>query len=312
LRAKLVSNENALETKWIEDFLALADTRSFSRAARERHVTQPALSRRIQALEAWLGVTLVDRSSNPMTLTPPGRTFRGIAADILRQAYGARTLLRGQQGLAEEAIHFAVAHTLMFTSFPQWLRALNEGFGPLCARVSTVNVPEAVGELVDGGCDLAIVYHHAQLPVLLDPNRFPYLVLQVESMRPYCAPDSHGEPLFRLPGRKGHPLPFVGYAPGAFLGTVLEMVLLSSPEPHYLHRVFETHMSEALKEMLLAGHGLGWLPESCVHRELAEGRLVPAGGAAWGAPLEVRLYRSMEHTRPLLDRLWAHLCALPR
>ena len=301
-----------METKWIEDFLALAETRSFSRAARERHVTQPALSRRIQALEAWLGVILVDRSSSPLTLTPPGRIFRGIAADFLRQVYGARTLLRGQQELAEEAIHFAVAHTLRFTSFPEWLKALNQGFGALRARVSTVNVPEAVGELVDGGCDLAIVYHHPQLPVLLDPNRFPYLVLRVESMRPYCAPDAQGDPLFKLPGRKAQALPFVGYAPGAFLGNVVEMILLASPQPHHLHRVFETHMSEALKEMLLAGHGLGWLPESCVHRELAEGRLVLAGGPDWGTPLEVRLYRSMEHTRPLLDRLWAYLSAPPR
>jgi DNA-binding transcriptional LysR family regulator len=257
-------------------------------------------------------VTLVDRSSNPMTLTPPGRIFRGIAADMVRQAYGARALLRGQQELAEEAIHFAVAHTLMFTSFPGWLKALNETFGPLSARVSAVNVPEAVGELVDGGCDLAIVYHHAQLPVLLDPNRFPYLVLRVEAMRPYCAPDAYGKPSFRLPGRKEEPLPFVGYAPGAFLGNVVEMILLASREPHHLRRVFETHMSEALKEMLLAGHGLGWLPESCVHRELAEGRLAAAGGSGWGTQLEVRLYRSMEHTRPLLDRLWAHLSAESR
>ncbi|HET9645315.1 MAG TPA: LysR family transcriptional regulator [Burkholderiaceae bacterium] len=296
-----------METKWIEDFLALADTRSFSRAARLRHVTQPALSRRIQALEAWLGVTLVDRSSSPLALTAPGRFFRGIAADILRQIYAARSMLRGEQEMADNALHLAVAHTLMFTYFPGWLKDLNQSFGPLRARVSAVNVPEAVGVLVDGGCDLAMVYHHPQLPVLLDPNRFPYLVLRVDAMLPYCAPDDGGKPMFRLPGRKGSPLPFVAYAPGAFLGNVVEMILLKSPEPHHLSRCFETHMSEAVKEMLVAGHGLGWLPESCVRHELDEHRLLPAGGPAWGTELEVRLYRSMDNTKPLLRQLWQYL-----
>ena len=41
----------AVETKWLEDFVSLAETHSFSRSAQLRHVTQPAFSRRIQALE---------------------------------------------------------------------------------------------------------------------------------------------------------------------------------------------------------------------------------------------------------------------
>jgi DNA-binding transcriptional LysR family regulator len=51
-----------MDTKWLEDFVSLAETRSFSRSAQLRHVTQPAFSRRIQALEAWAGIDLVDRS----------------------------------------------------------------------------------------------------------------------------------------------------------------------------------------------------------------------------------------------------------
>ena len=61
-----------METKWLEDFVSLAETRSFSRSAQLRHVTQPAFSRRIQSLEAWAGIDLVDRSSYPTRLTPAG------------------------------------------------------------------------------------------------------------------------------------------------------------------------------------------------------------------------------------------------
>ena len=49
-----------MEIKWLEDFVSLANTRSFSRSAVERRVTQSAFSRRIQQLEQWLGVPLVE------------------------------------------------------------------------------------------------------------------------------------------------------------------------------------------------------------------------------------------------------------
>jgi DNA-binding transcriptional LysR family regulator len=73
----------AVDTKWLEDFVSLAETRSFSRSAQLRHVTQPAFSRRIQALEGWVGIDLVDRSSYPTRLTPAGETFLAQALEIL-------------------------------------------------------------------------------------------------------------------------------------------------------------------------------------------------------------------------------------
>ena len=92
-----------METKWLEDFLSLAETRSFSRAAADRHITQSAFSRRIMALEGWLGAELIDRSVHPSTLTSAGWLFRRIAADLLRDAYAARSLLGSHQPLADSA-----------------------------------------------------------------------------------------------------------------------------------------------------------------------------------------------------------------
>ncbi|HBC22829.1 MAG TPA: LysR family transcriptional regulator, partial [Pseudomonas sp.] len=61
-----------LETKWLEDFVALAATRSFSQAAQRRFVTQPAFSRRIRSLEEALGLQLINRSRTPIELTEAG------------------------------------------------------------------------------------------------------------------------------------------------------------------------------------------------------------------------------------------------
>ncbi|WP_164666734.1 helix-turn-helix domain-containing protein, partial [Pseudomonas viridiflava] len=52
-----------MELVWLEDFNALAESGNFSRAADARHVTQPAFSRRIRALESWVGVELFERTA---------------------------------------------------------------------------------------------------------------------------------------------------------------------------------------------------------------------------------------------------------
>ena len=64
-----------MHIKWLEDFITLAQTRSFSRAAELRHVTHPAFGRRIRALEAWAGTPLVERGGSPVRPTPAGETF---------------------------------------------------------------------------------------------------------------------------------------------------------------------------------------------------------------------------------------------
>jgi len=83
-----------METKWLEDFVSLAETRSFSRSAQLRHVTQPAFSRRIQSLEAWAGTDLVDRSSYPTQLTPAGEILYAKALEFVQSLQNTRAMLR--------------------------------------------------------------------------------------------------------------------------------------------------------------------------------------------------------------------------
>jgi DNA-binding transcriptional LysR family regulator len=71
-------------------------------------------------------------------------------------------------------------------------------------------------------------------------------------------------------------------------------------------------MSEALKGMVVAGHGIGWLPESCVAKELAEGSLVRAGSADWITELEIRLYRSARKRGLAAEQLWTYIMNRPR
>ncbi len=283
-----------METKWLEDFVSLAETRSFSRSAQLRHVTQPAFSRRIQALEAWAGCDLVDRSSYPTRLTPAGQTLYEQSLEILQALQSTRAMLRGQVGAGQDVVDVATPHTLAFTFFPGWVSSLRAGFGPLKSRLAALNVHDAMLRLVEGSCDVLIAYHHDAHPLPLDAGRYEMVVLGRETVAPYCRPDAEGRPLFALPGHLGQPIPYLGYAPGAYLSRVTELLLRQAPGPVHLDRVYETDMAEGLKVMALEGLGLAFLPASAVRAELAAGRLVAAGAGEWGPmrlDLEIRAWR---------------------
>jgi len=305
-----------METKWLEDFVSLAETRSFSRSAQLRHVTQPAFSRRIQALEAWAGTDLVDRSSYPTRLTPAGETLYSQSLEMLQALQSTRAMLRGHSAAGQDVIEFAVPHTLAFTFFPAWVSSLREKFGPIKSRLIALNVHDAVMRLVEGGCDIFIGYHHASQPFQLDADRYEMVTLGQEVLAPYCKPDSNGEPLFRLPGRAGQPLPYLGYAPGAYLGRVTDLILKQSPTAIHLDRVYETDMAEGLKVMALEGHGVAFLPFSAVKKELRSRRLVsavPDGLQALEIAMDLRAYREKpvgkEAPKGTAQALWSYLAA---
>jgi DNA-binding transcriptional LysR family regulator len=85
------------------------------------------------------------------------------------------------------------------------------------------------------------------------------------------------------------------------------MILLGAGQRCYFDRSFDTHMVQALKAMVIDGHGLGWLPESCVEREISEGKLVLSGTPQWSSSLEVRLYRTAESDNVTVNKIWASL-----
>ncbi|MDO8904109.1 LysR substrate-binding domain-containing protein [Hydrogenophaga sp.] len=280
-----------METKWLEDFVSLAETRSFSRSALLRHVTQPAFSRRIQSLEAWAGTDLVDRSSYPTRLTPAGQTLYDQALEMLQALQSTRAMLRAHTAAAQDVIEFAVPHTLAFTFFPSWLSGLREISGPIKSRLIALNVHDAVMRLVEGSCDLLIAYHHAAQPIQLDAERYEMMPLGRELLAPYVRPDELGAPLYALPGTASQPVPYLAYAPGAYLGRAVDQLVKQGGTPVHLDRIYETDMAEGLKAMALEGHGIAFLPASAVRKEVRAKKLVSAGGGL-EAELDIRIYRA--------------------
>jgi DNA-binding transcriptional LysR family regulator len=97
---------------------------------------------------------------------------------------------------------------------------------------------------------------------------------------------------------------------------VVETILQAAPEHCWLDRRYQTDMAEALKVMTLEGHGVAWLPDSVVVRELRDRQLAlavrPAAAKGWRDEMAIRLYRDAEHTRPVVMALWSYLAGRER
>ena len=305
-----------MDIKWIEDFLSLAATRNFSRSADHRNVTQPAFSRRIRALEAWIGAELVDRSTYPLTLTVAGKLFNDAASEAIKLLTDARNQLRSEH-TAHNMLRVTAGHSLALSFFPEWLDKLNDAsnekpgaHSSFSARITATTIHDSVLALTEGECDLLLCFYHPQLPILLNPDQYEYVTVGIERVIPVSAPDKSGTPLFRLPGSKTKPTRLLAYPATSFLGRVMELILANAPQAPGLLTSYESDMAELLKRMALNGHGLAWLPQRSVEDELDEGRLVAAGGDAWSLELEIRVFRSLQNKRPALTRLWETLLAL--
>jgi DNA-binding transcriptional LysR family regulator len=298
-----------MEAKWIEDFLSLAATQSFSRSAHERNVTQSALSRRVRQLEAWLAVSLFDRSTYPIRITPEGQAFLPRAREIMDLIDTTRRELRHQSAVAGEVLTFATLNTLSITFFPTWVRrieahghAFNTRFGDQRASFAG-----NVSLLLDGDADFLLTYAHPAVAPNIDADRFVFRHLGDEAAIPVSIPDALGRPLHPL-RPNGPPTAFLSYGPCSFFGRGLAKLLADRPLP--LTTVYENAMSAGLKAMALAGRGVAWLPESLIRDELRAGALVPAGDPSWMLMAEIRLYRHAARARPAVERFWSAIAAM--
>jgi len=91
-----------IDTLGLQAFIAVADTGAFGRAAEALHITQTGLTRRLQGLEASLGVRLVERTTRSLALTPIGRDFlpqaRRLVAELVDALTGIRESGKARRG----------------------------------------------------------------------------------------------------------------------------------------------------------------------------------------------------------------------
>jgi DNA-binding transcriptional LysR family regulator len=110
--------------KQLRYFLAIVDAGSITQAADTLHIAQPSLSQQLQALENFLGGSLIERSSRFIRLTALGRQFQPHARAVVRAADGAesavKTILSANSGHLEIATVRSIASGILPASITEW------------------------------------------------------------------------------------------------------------------------------------------------------------------------------------------------
>lgn len=294
-----------MDIMWLEDFIKLADEGNFSRAAEARNLTQPAFSRRIRALEDWVGATLVDRDTHRIALTEAGQAFRVLAEEILRRLTLGRDHVREIGGTLSNEIRFASTHALSTTFFPSWLRSVSDGHEAGTITLIADHMVACERFMLEGKADFLLCHHHTAAAHRLDPAGFTSLVLGQDVLLPVAAPSGDGSPTYLLPGTDDHPLSYLEFEDKSGMGRILQAAQVISAGAASLRTVFRSHMATALLSMARDGRGLCWAPLSLASADLESGRLVAAGDARWNVPIEIRIYKPIARRSPSVEGFWS-------
>jgi DNA-binding transcriptional LysR family regulator len=300
-----------MELRWLDDFCALARTRHFSRAADERHVSQPTFSRRIKLLEEEIGATLINRNSLPLTLTPAGEVFLLSCEDISTRLRETKSQCRAIDQQQQEQLVLATGQTLLLNFLPTWRRQLAaqmQGEDHIAVNLSANNWlgSEYSQALLQGQCDLLLTYWHPamQLDAELKPEAVEFLTIGQDQLIPMSATDAYGQVKFDLEAHQpAHHIPYIAYHPQ----TLLAQVIQTQVQPLFTSQMVTVNEnSQAISSMALIeqGFGLGWLPRSLAQQKLHQGRLHIAGDTQWRIGLQIRLYRRRNDASTKLQQLW--------
>lgn len=276
-----------MELKWLDDYVALMETGSFSAAAERRHISQPAFSRRIQLLEDWLGVTLIDRSRKPLQFTPVARDNQLAFRNLVARIYEFRAQVKSAAA-DSGGITIAAQHTLAASHMPPLLARLRQLDPNQSFRIRSENRAESVALLMRGEADILLTYDSPQFPCHVPEAFATRQAIGQDDLVLVAAP-----PLQRRLAKvaEGAPVPMLCFPPESFFGQVIRAEVL--PALMRRQEVVVRCVSEfamGLRELALAGEGVVWLPISLIRQDLERGALRRLDALGKPVPLEVVVF----------------------
>ncbi|WP_055618964.1 LysR family transcriptional regulator [Streptomyces sp. JHA19] len=146
-----------MQFQQLQYFVAVAETRHFTRAADLVHVAQPSLSQQIKALERELGADLFLRARGNITLTDAGEALLPLARRILADADTARHEVQELVQLRGGRVRLGATPSLCTGLLPDVLRAFHDRYPGIRLLIEEGGSHDLVRELARGALDLALV-----------------------------------------------------------------------------------------------------------------------------------------------------------
>lgn len=253
-----------MDTQSLQAFLAVAETRSFSRAAEVLYLTQPAVSKRIATLEGQVGARLFDRIGRQTTLTEAGLLLLPQARRILQAMEDSRRALANLSGQIGGRLTLATSHHIGLHRLPPLLKRYTQRHPDVELDLHFLDSELAYQGVLDGSLEMAVV--------TLSPSPHTQLKVQpvwTDRLCFVCAPD--------------HPL--AAAANTLSLATLCQHTCIMTGARTFTRALIEqrfhdaglslnvsmaTNYLETLKMMCSVGLGWSLLPEGMIDDELVE------------------------------------------
>jgi DNA-binding transcriptional LysR family regulator len=244
-----------MEINNLKAFIQVAESGSFSEAAEQLFLTQPAVSKRISALESELNVRLFDRVSRKATLTNAGRALLPRAEKLIIEISDLKRVVTNHSGEVSGQLAMGTSHHIGLHRLPDILKQYSVDYPKVELDIQFLDSENACAAVEQGKLELAIITLPNELPSKLQQIEFwqDSLHVVVASDHPLTQQNRVGmEQLLQhpavLPGR------------GTYTREILEQAV--SNINGKIHCGLSTNYLETLKTM--CGIGLGWslLPES--------------------------------------------------
>jgi len=249
----------------LEVFLAVARRRSFTAAARDLRVTQPAVSMQVRELEAGCGMPLLERVGRRIALTEAGEELARGAERIASGLEQTRERLAALRGLRTGQLKLGAVSTAKYFA-PALLAAFKRRYPGATIRFAVGNREEMTRNLAEGESDLVIMGRPPPEPeTVAEPfARHPFVVV---------APPSHP-----LAGRRRIPLrtlageSFLIRERGSGTRAAMEEAFRAAAAGY--ETSMEASSNETIKQAVIAGMGVSFISLHTVGLELQAGRLV--------------------------------------
>lgn len=295
-----------MDINWLQDFLAVAETRHFTQAANRRNISQAAFSRRIRALETWLGVTLIKRGTVPAQLTAEGKLFENEARETVSRLLDARASLTEFAGDTRSSVRISACHSVAAARMSDWWASWCGGSSiNLDAHIS--DIADITSTFVSGFSDVLICHHSNLLPIPVDTRHFLSHVIEKDRLVPVVSISNHKQ-LENGVNETLKRMPLLTYSKNGYFYRVMKKVFQQSAVHLLGEHVVETEMAGFVANCAERNLGVGWIPESLLNASYGE-VLMAIEQPELTAEMDLVAYVSRKKRSQACDHIWQRITA---
>lgn len=288
-----------MNSRQLDDLLALLDTKSLTEAATHRHVTQPAFSRRVRAIEQDLGFEIINRSKRPGELKPFVTERHG---DIRTLALALSRLTEDLRSASssDRLLTISAMHSISVSELPLAIRKIEETIPFTTVRLRSGNLNECYAMLMTSQVAIMISYETERQTTRIDDELVERIILKKDRLVP--AISQHRAEEIRLWLNQNREVPLVTYPQDAFMGKVLADLPLDRGTRFSVRAI--SSLSPAILEMALCGLGVGWVTESQAAHYFETGQLSSLSSVLPSGEMQMVMMRARSSRSPFLEAGW--------